>query len=87
MQLFTTFAISHYIAALGLAQLSKKNIRPFMFGLLPLIYVISMTPKNINNLFKFGDMISNVALFLFGVLPLLLLIISRVKGEKHEENL
>ncbi|MFE4352653.1 spore germination protein [Peribacillus butanolivorans] len=87
MQLFTTFAISHYIAALGLAQLSKKNIRPFMFGLLPLIYVISMTPKNINNLFKFGDMISNFALFLFGVLPLVLLIISRVKGEKHEENL
>ncbi|KRF51466.1 spore gernimation protein [Bacillus sp. Soil768D1] len=86
MQLFTTFAISHYIAALGLAQLSKKNIRPFMFGLLPLIYFISMTPKNINNLFKFGDVIGNVALFLFGLLPLLLLIISRVKGKNHEAN-
>ncbi|MFE4709011.1 spore germination protein [Peribacillus simplex] len=86
MQMFTTFTIGYYAAALGLAQLSKKNIRPFMYGLLPLIYIISMTPKNINDLFKLGDMYSNVTLFLFGLLPLLLLIISRVKKKNYEAN-
>ncbi|MFF2589728.1 spore germination protein [Peribacillus butanolivorans] len=86
MKMFTCFTVGYYAASLGLSQLFKKNIQPFMYGLLPLIYIISMTPKNINDAFKLGDMIGNIALFLFGVLPLLLLIISRVKGEKYEEN-
>ncbi|MDM5309785.1 spore germination protein [Peribacillus frigoritolerans] len=84
MQIFATFTITFYAAALGLAQLSKKSIHPFMFGLLPILYIIAMIPKNINDLFKLGDIIGNVALFLFGLFPLLLLIISRVKGGKYE---
>jgi spore germination protein len=84
MQVFLTFAICHYAAALGLAQLSKKNIIPFMLGLIPVIYIIAMIPKNINDVFKLGEMMGNVALFLFGFLPLPLLIISRLKEKKHE---
>lgn len=84
MQIFATFTITYYAAALGLAQLFKKNIHPFIYGLIPIIYIIAMFPKNINDLFKLGDRIGNVALFLFGVLPLILLLISRLKGEKHE---
>lgn len=84
MQLFSTFTITYYAAALGLAQLFQKNINPFMYGLIPVIYIIAMTPKNINDLFKLGDIIGNMALYLFGVLPLLLLIIARWKERKHE---
>jgi spore germination protein len=84
MQIFSSFTITYYAAALGLAQLSKKSIHPFMYGLIPVIYIIAMIPKNTNDLFKLGDMIGNVALFLFGLLPLLLLIISRAKEGKHE---
>ena len=82
MQIFATFTITFYAASLGLAQLFKKNIHPFMYGLLPIIYIIAMIPKNINDLFKFGDMIGNIAVFLFGVLPLMLLLISKLKGRK-----
>lgn len=82
MQIFTCFIIGHYAASLGLAQLFKKNIHPFMYALLPVIYIVAMIPKNINDFFKLGDMIGNVALFLFGVLPLLLLILSRCRGGK-----
>lgn len=82
MQIFATFTITYFAAALGLAQLFKKNIQPFIFGLLPIIYIISMTPKNINDLFKFGDMIGNAALFLFGAFPVILLFISKLKGKK-----
>jgi spore germination protein len=84
MQIFSTFTIAYYAAALGLAQLFKKNIHPFIYCLLPFIYIISMIPKNINDLFKLGDMIGNAALYLFGLLPLLLLIVSRWKEGKHE---
>ncbi|AMM91468.1 spore gernimation protein [Peribacillus simplex] len=84
MQIFATFTITYYAAALGFAQLSKKNIHPFMVALLPVLYIISMIPKNMNDIFKLGDFVGNYALYLFGLLPLLLLIIQKVKGGKYE---
>ncbi|SCA86228.1 spore germination protein A2 [Bacillus glycinifermentans] len=79
MQLFTTFVISYYGAALGLSQLFQKNIQPVMFGLLPVIYLISAAPHNINGLFEFGDFIGNSGFFFGGLLPLLLLAISKIR--------
>ena len=84
MQMFTSFNISHYAAALGLSQLSNKNIYPFMHGLLPIVYIVSMIPKNINDFFKLGDIVGNAACVLFGLLPPLLLVISKLKGGNHE---
>ncbi|MDZ4406739.1 GerAB/ArcD/ProY family transporter [Bacillus cereus] len=86
MQLFTTFVISYYAAALGLAQLSRKPIQPFIFSLLPVIYIISMTPKNINGLFTLGDFLGKFGLYLFSLMPILLLIITTVRGIKHEKT-
>jgi spore germination protein len=77
MQMFTIFTVAHYAAALGLAQIFKKRIQGFMVGLIPLIYGVTMLPKNINDLFNFGDNIGNAALYLFGLLPLVLLLIAR----------
>jgi spore germination protein len=79
MQIFTTFTITYYAAALGLAQLFNKNIRSPIFILLPVIYFMAMIPKTLSDLFNMADMISNVALFLFSTIPLLL-IISKCKG-------
>ena len=79
MQIFTTFTITYYAAALGLSQLFKRSIHPFIYGLIPLIYIIAMIPKTTNDLFEFGDIIGNVALVLFAVLPLILLLLSRLK--------
>jgi len=84
MQMFTCFTFGHYAASLGLAQLFQKNIHPFIYGLLPIIYVIAMTPKNINEVFKHGDMVGNSAWFLFGLQPLLLVLVLRLKKRKHE---
>ncbi|ENQ3106914.1 spore germination protein [Bacillus sp. 491mf] len=84
MQIFSTYSICYYAAAFGLAQLFKKNIHSFLFGLLPVVYLIALTPKNINDLFKLGDLIGNSAMFLFGILPILLLIIVRWRKGKYE---
>jgi spore germination protein len=83
MQIFATFTITYYAAALGLSQLFKRNMNPFIYGLLPIIYIVANIPKSLNELFKLGDMIGNVALYLFGIIPLLFLIVSKWKGEKH----
>jgi len=84
MQIFATYTICYYAAALGLAQLFNKNIHSFLYGLLPVIYIVAQIPKNINDLFKFGDVIGNAAMILFGILPLLLLVISRWRKRKNE---
>ncbi|WP_332631709.1 spore germination protein [Halalkalibacter flavus] len=84
MQIFATFTITYYSAALGLSQLFQKNIRLFMYGLMPVIYLIAIIPKTTNDLFKIGDLIGNIALGLFGVLPLLLLIFLRLKDGKKK---
>ncbi|WP_347552975.1 spore germination protein (plasmid) [Pseudalkalibacillus hwajinpoensis] len=84
MQIFATYAICYYAAALGLSQLFKKDIKPMMFILIPIIYIVSMLPKNINELFSLGDMIGHASFVLFGLLPLLLLIGSWIKEGRHE---
>ncbi|OIJ21516.1 spore gernimation protein [Anaerobacillus alkalidiazotrophicus] len=82
MQIFSTFIITYYAASLGVAQLSNKGLVPVIFGILPVIYLIAMTPKNINDLQTLGDIIGNAALIIFGIIPILFLSINKVKGAK-----
>ncbi|OMI26548.1 spore gernimation protein [Bacillus haynesii] len=86
MQIFSNFTISYYAAAVGLSQFLQKRVEPILFALLPVIYLIAMTPKNINQLFQFGDLIGNSAIYLVGVIPLVLLMISKVRRRKYEKN-
>ncbi|WP_438351730.1 spore germination protein [Paenibacillus sp. FA6] len=78
MQIFSLVTISHYAASLGLSQLFKKNIKFIMYGLLPIIFIVALLPKNMNEVFDFGDFIGNVSIYLFGLLPILLLLITKV---------
>ncbi|SEL23001.1 spore germination protein [Paenibacillus sp. cl141a] len=84
MQIFSTFTITHYAASIGWSQLLKKNIRPILFILLPIIFLIAMIPKDVTETFKLGDTVGNISIYLFGALPLILLLISiaRKKGVK-----
>ncbi|WP_270572309.1 spore germination protein [Bacillus glycinifermentans] len=86
MQIYTNLVISYYAAALGLSQLFKKDIKPIMFGLLPVVYLIAMIPKNVNQVFQIGDLIGNSAIYLCGTVPLLLLLISKARRKKDEAN-
>lgn len=86
LQIFTTFSLFYYCASLGLAQLFRKNTRPFIFGLLPVIYIISMTPKNTNDLFKLGDYLS-YAFFIVAGASFILLAVARLRGKMHGTNM
>ncbi|MCP3028975.1 spore germination protein [Halobacillus sp. A5] len=84
MQIFATFTISFYAASLGLSHLFKRETKPMIYLLIPFIYIVAMMPKNINELFKLGDILGYFAYILFGLFPLLLLIGSWVKEGRHE---
>ncbi|MBA4494294.1 GerAB/ArcD/ProY family transporter [Paenactinomyces guangxiensis] len=84
MELFATLVGAHYFAALGLAQLFKKQDQLFMYALLPMIYIIAMTPKNLNTVFKLGDWIGYLQLFLVIVIVPVLMIVAILRGKKHD---
>ena len=79
MQIFATLSIQFYAATIGLSQLFNKDIKRFMYGLLPIIFILSMVPQNLHQLFWLGDMLGNVAIVLFGIVPCLLLLISFIR--------
>ncbi|WP_237981350.1 GerAB/ArcD/ProY family transporter [Bacillus thuringiensis] len=84
IQIFTTFVTSHYIAALGLSQISRKNINFYIYMLLPIIYIISILPKNINEVFKFGDALGYCMLIFAVCIPAVLLLFSVLRRKKDE---
>jgi spore germination protein len=77
MQIYTTFTITYFSAAMGLSQIFKFSITSCLYALLPVVFIISTLPQNINVLFTFGDMLGNTAVYLFVPIPILLLILTK----------
>lgn len=86
MQIFSSYIVFYYAAAMGLAQVSRKPIHSFYWGVIPVIYIIAMTPENINGLFTLGDWLGKFGFSFFSLIPLLLLIVTIVRGKKHENT-
>ncbi|NMM53117.1 GerAB/ArcD/ProY family transporter [Paenibacillus aquistagni] len=80
MQIFTTFVITHYAAAMGFAQSFKKDLRPFLYLMMPVIYIVAMLPVDINELFALSNGVGNAGLVLFVFLPIVLLGIAKLRG-------
>jgi spore germination protein len=83
MQIFTTFAVCFYLASLGLAQLFRKKLNSCSFFLLPIIFISAMYSKDINGVFKLGDMIGYMAFIFGGALPIILLDITLLRRKKY----
>ncbi|MEK8130534.1 GerAB/ArcD/ProY family transporter [Paenibacillus filicis] len=79
MQIFCTFSIAFYGAALGLSQLTRLDRQRCLFILLPMIYIVTEIPRNLNGLFDFGTGIGNFSILLFGMIPLPLLLLARLR--------
>ncbi|OMF38340.1 spore gernimation protein [Paenibacillus sp. FSL H8-0548] len=77
MQIYSTFTITYFVAALGISQIFKVSIRKCLYILLPIVFIISTLPQNINVLFKLGDLLGQTALYLFLPIPILLLLLTK----------
>ncbi|MNW49060.1 Spore germination protein YndE [compost metagenome] len=85
MQLFCNFTCFYFNASLGISQVFNIKLPPVIFALIPLIFIISMIPKHINELFGLGDAIGMIGILLFILLPVLLsfIYLIRKKGLGH----
>lgn len=77
LEIFATFNIAFYCAALGLSRIVKLPYSRSVFIVIPIMLLISRVPRNINELFQLGRYIGKANLILFAGLSLLLLLISR----------
>ncbi|ANY70041.1 spore gernimation protein [Paenibacillus sp. BIHB 4019] len=75
MQLFCNFTSFYFNASLGISQVFNLKIHPVIFGLIPVIFITTMLPKRINEVFKLGDSIGKIGIFLFFLVPVLLTVI------------
>ncbi|OKP97924.1 GerAB/ArcD/ProY family transporter [Paenibacillus sp. P46E] len=85
MQMFCNFCSFFFNASLGISQVFKLKIAPVIFGLMPLIFLSTMVPKRMNDVFAVGDAIGRMGIILFILLPVLLsvVLIIRKKGLKQ----
>ncbi|WP_028778940.1 GerAB/ArcD/ProY family transporter [Shimazuella kribbensis] len=83
LQIFTTFVSGYYMASLGFAQLTHKKMNPFIFGLAPIMYLTAMAPRNINDVFHFGNFLGYCGVTIIVAVSSILLIIAIVRRKKH----
>lgn len=90
LAIYTTFVGAYYFAGLGLGQIFVKDSNPFIYVLLPVLYIAAMIPQNLGSVFKMGDLIGFVWLIVSGLVPLALLLVALIRGkgsgEKHNEK-
>lgn len=84
--IYTTVVCYYYVASLGLGQLFQKDHKKFVYGLLPVIYIIAMYPDNLNSVFKFGNDLGYAAMGIVGIMPSYFLIIAKIRRKGIEKN-
>ncbi|HOJ09570.1 MAG TPA: endospore germination permease, partial [Clostridiales bacterium] len=84
--IYTTFVSSHYIACLGLGQISNKAFNSFVYALIPIIYIVALAPQNLEEVFQLGDYIGYFGVFMGGIVPVILLFIAIIRREGCAEK-
>lgn len=79
VQIFCTFCIAFYAASLGVSQIFNKSFSNCLLVLLPIVYVVSRLPQDVNALFTLGTDLGNWMVILFVLLPLPLLVIAYLR--------
>ncbi|MCR2804026.1 GerAB/ArcD/ProY family transporter [Paenibacillus soyae] len=85
MQMFCNFCSFFFQSSLGVSQIFNVSYQPVIYGLLPVLFLSTMAPKSLNDLFHLGDAIGMMGIGLFLLVPVLLSLIwlVRVKGLKQ----
>ncbi|CAH1224365.1 Spore germination protein YndE [Paenibacillus auburnensis] len=85
MQMFCNFCSFFFQASLGISQIFRLRVHTVIYLLVPVIFISTMVPKSVNELFSLGDMIGKAGIVLFLLIPLMLSVIwlIRTKGLKQ----
>lgn len=83
LSIFTTLAIVFYLAALGIKTVFNVKKETAVFSIIPIIYILAMTPKNINEMFTMGVGLGYSMLAIGVGIPLILLLVSILSRQKQ----
>ncbi|MEK3786548.1 MULTISPECIES: GerAB/ArcD/ProY family transporter [Paenibacillus] len=80
VQIFATYVFKHYFASVGIRDIfGIKKIKTIQFILLPVLYIISYLPKDLDQTLALGDLLGDISVLLFGIIPVMLLIVSFIR--------
>lgn len=86
MQMFCNFCGFFFNASLGISQVFQVKIQRVILALMPIIFICTMLPKRINDIFGVGDAIGNMGIILFILLPVLLSIVLIIRKKGLKQN-
>jgi spore germination protein len=86
MQMFCNFSSFFYNASLGVSQLFYISIKPVIFAMMPVIFIASMIPKKINDVFDLGDAIGRMGIVLFFIVPVFLTLVWIIRKKVLHQN-
>ncbi|PYI52231.1 GerAB/ArcD/ProY family transporter [Paenibacillus flagellatus] len=84
ISMYTAFVLYQYVASLGFSRLFRKNHGAITFAILPIIYIVSMLPRDLNEVFRLGDHLGVSALIIIAVIPPLFWLIAKLRGKGIE---
>lgn len=86
IEIFTTYTMGYYFASLGCSKVFQQDIRLFHYLFLPVVFFVAWYPADVNAVGRLGDLLSDMAYLTSAVIPILLLLVSYLRGGRHEEN-
>ncbi|MGZ0039560.1 GerAB/ArcD/ProY family transporter [Paenibacillus ottowii] len=86
MQMFCNFCSFFFNASLGISQVFGVKYRYAIFGLIPLIFISTMTPIRMMEVFSLGDAIGYMGILLFLMIPVFLSIVLMIRRKGMKQN-
>ncbi|WP_179031444.1 GerAB/ArcD/ProY family transporter [Paenibacillus kribbensis] len=86
MQMFCNFCSFFFNASLGISQVFGLKYRYAVFGLIPVIFISTMTPIRMTEVFSLGDAIGYMGIILFFLVPVLLSIVFMIRKKGLKQN-
>lgn len=86
MQMFCNFCSFFFNASLGVSQVFGLKYRYAIFGLIPLIFISTMTPIRMMEVLSLGDAIGYMGIILFLMIPVFLSIVFMIRKKGLKQN-
>lgn len=86
MQMFCNFSSFYFNASLGISQIFKVSRTWAILGLIPVIFIFTMIPKRINDVFNLGNDIGYAAIIIFFLVPCMLSLIYIIRKKGLKQN-
>lgn len=86
LQMFCNFCSFFFNASLGVSQVFGLEYRYAIFGLIPIIFISTMTPVRMMDVFSLSGAVEYMGIILFFLVPVLLSIVFVIRKKGMKQN-